>query len=138
MQTFLPYADFEQSARCLDWKRLGKQRVEAHQILLTLQTGKKAWSNHPVVQMWRGYEQALCLYRNIFIQEWTRRGYRNTMEILPLLQTPMFPKWLGYEPFHSSHRSNLLRKNGLYYQQFGWQEGDKIPYYWPKERINDV
>ena len=27
MQTFLPYADFERSARVLDAKRLGKQRV---------------------------------------------------------------------------------------------------------------
>jgi hypothetical protein len=33
MQTFLPYRDFKQSFRILDWRRLGKQRVEAHQIL---------------------------------------------------------------------------------------------------------
>jgi len=37
MQTFLPYKDFVKSVRCLDNKRLGKQRVEAYQILLTLQ-----------------------------------------------------------------------------------------------------
>ena len=30
MQTFLPYADFERSARVLDAKRLGKQRVEVY------------------------------------------------------------------------------------------------------------
>jgi len=29
MQTFLPYADFKLSTRVLDYKRLGKQRVEA-------------------------------------------------------------------------------------------------------------
>ena len=28
MQTFLPYPDFKQSAACLDYSRLGKQRVE--------------------------------------------------------------------------------------------------------------
>lgn len=33
MQTFLPYANFEASAKVLDYKRLGKQRVEAKQIL---------------------------------------------------------------------------------------------------------
>ncbi|MDQ1681515.1 MAG: hypothetical protein QOH99_56, partial [Frankiaceae bacterium] len=33
MQTFLPYADFGASARVLDDRRLGKQRVETLQIL---------------------------------------------------------------------------------------------------------
>ena len=33
MQTFLPYPDFVKSAQCLDYRRLGKQRVEAKQIL---------------------------------------------------------------------------------------------------------
>ena len=33
MQTFLPYDNFEESASVLDWKRLGKQRVEAMQIV---------------------------------------------------------------------------------------------------------
>ena len=33
MQTFLPYADFAQSAKALDPKRLGKQRVETIQIV---------------------------------------------------------------------------------------------------------
>ena len=28
MQTFLPFADFEETARSLDTRRLGKQRVE--------------------------------------------------------------------------------------------------------------
>ena len=36
MQTFLPYADFPGSAKVLDRKRLGKQRVECCQILNTL------------------------------------------------------------------------------------------------------
>jgi hypothetical protein len=33
VQTFLPYADFAESARVLDRARLGKQRVEALQVL---------------------------------------------------------------------------------------------------------
>jgi hypothetical protein len=31
VNTFLPFPSFEASARCLDNKRLGKQRVEAYQ-----------------------------------------------------------------------------------------------------------
>lgn len=40
MQTFLPYPSFELSARVLDDKRLGKQRVECLQILKALQPQK--------------------------------------------------------------------------------------------------
>ena len=35
MQTFLPYPDMIKSAKALDYKRLGKQRVEAKQIIFT-------------------------------------------------------------------------------------------------------
>lgn len=33
MQTFLPYGSFIESAKCLDYGRLGKHRVEAKQII---------------------------------------------------------------------------------------------------------
>ena len=36
VQTFLPYPDFTQTARVLDWRRLGKQRAEALTILRCL------------------------------------------------------------------------------------------------------
>ncbi len=36
VNTFVPYSDFESIARCLDNRRLGKQRVEAYQILLLI------------------------------------------------------------------------------------------------------
>ena len=81
MQTFLPYSDFVNISKVLDYKRLGKQRVEARQILNTILNGG-GWSNHPAIKMWRGYENALILYSNIMIKEWILRGYRNTMEII--------------------------------------------------------
>lgn len=37
VQTFLPFADFDHSARSIDPKRLSKQRVESYQILCILQ-----------------------------------------------------------------------------------------------------
>ena len=40
------------------------------------------------------------------------------------------PNWLGYEPFHSSHRANLLRKDREYYSQFKWKENSEDPYVW--------
>ncbi len=39
MQTFLPYSDFRKSLESLDNKRLGKQRVEAYQIISAI-TGR--------------------------------------------------------------------------------------------------
>ena len=69
MQTFLPYADFKQSAQCLDMKRLGKQRVEALQIH-NIVSGKRTsggWMNHPAVAMWQGHAEALADYHNAMI-----------------------------------------------------------------------
>lgn len=133
MQTFLPHSSFEMSARCLDWRRVGKQRVEARQILNVLTGLSKGWSNHPAVKMWQGYEGALAVYMNCFISEWIRRGYKNNMK-LEQVEEFEYPTWLGCEEFHASHRSNLLRKDSFYYGQFGWDEPNNLPYIWPRGR----
>jgi hypothetical protein len=41
------------------------------------------------------------------------------------------PPWLGLEIYHASHRSNLLRKDPVWYGKFGWIESPDLPYYWP-------
>ena len=105
MQTFLPYANFHMSARCLDDKRLGKQRVECLQIMKTLDCGptqwfdptdevwksarnsrlkdirtrKTPWYNHPAVQQWKGWECTLMTYADVICREWIRRGYADTV-----------------------------------------------------------
>lgn len=134
MQTFLPLPSMGDSVRCLDDKRLGKQRVEAFQILKALRgeyskTG--AWENHPATKMWRGYENALGFYKDLCIEEWMRRGFNNTMELNPLPTRIMYPWWLGDDDFHASHRSNLLRKAPEHYDTFGWSESPDLPYLWP-------
>jgi hypothetical protein len=129
MQTFLPYPDFYESARVLDYRRLGKQRVEARQILKALNVGG-GWLNHPAVKMWRGYENALVQYGNVMIQEWIRRGYKNTMSMIAIESYEM-PPWMGNKDFHASHRSNLLRKDVSWYGRLKWTESDNLPYVWP-------
>ena len=135
MQTFLPYADFKKSAECLDYKRLGKQRVEALQIYIMVsgQRTEGGWINHPATNMWRGYPDALGLYLNACIDEWIRRGYSNSIEKIKIDNNKevMMPPWLGDERVHASHRSNLLRKDAYYYEQFNWAEGPGLPYFWP-------
>lgn len=131
MQTFLPYSDFEKSAKVLDYRRLGKQRVEAFQILNVLEnkTNKIGWKNHPAVKMWRGFEDALKQYQRIMILEWIRRGYKNNMKIPEENKNFKIPFWINNEEFHASHRSNLKRKDSIYYAQF--TEPNDLPYIWP-------
>ena len=137
VQTFLPYPSFGLSVSCLDWRRLGKQRVEALQILNTLHglSKGKGWSNHPAVKMWKGYENALSYYKNCCIVEWIRRGYNNTMK-LETVEDYQLPEWFGREDFHASHRSNLLRKDSNHYGQFEWKETSELPYVWPTQKQN--
>lgn len=131
MQTFLPLPSFHASASVLDDKRLGKQRVEAFQILKTLTTGRKAWSNHPAVRMWRGYEDALTCYMNVMIGEWVRRGFRNTMKPETVATPAPLPPWFGRPAFHAAHRAALLAKDPVHYGRFGWTERLEIAYVWP-------
>ena len=141
MQTFLPYQDFQKSLACLDNKRLGKQRVEALQILNTLTGKSNGWKNHPAVRMWRGYIPQLAYYHNLAIWEWESRGFKNNMKTIThgelhdigvpsLLEYAVLPIWLTPE-FCSSHRSNLLRKDYAFYSQYGWTEPIDLPYIWP-------
>lgn len=136
MQTFLPHPDFVESLRILDSRRLGKQRVEALQLLRALSANGSGWSHHPAAIMWRGYVNALKHYHNIAIDEWVRRGYRNNMPKKPIRGRIVYPSWLGDDAFHASHRSNLLRKDRAYYGAFGWSESDDLPYVWPG-RVNE-
>lgn len=137
MQTFLPSPSFEQSAKALDRQRLGKQRLEAYQILKTLQGHSDGWAHHPAVKMWRGYEDALAQYYNAIVAEWLKRGYRNNMPYpLPHSPSPEMPPWLGDPSFHLSHQSNLVRKLPSHYAQLFPTVTATLPYVWP--RSNNV
>ncbi len=141
----------------LDYRRLGKQRVEAMQLINGLQKldgrnagtpvrerthpavmpGGSGWLNHPASKMWRGHIGALMRYHDTAIDEWVSRGYKNNM--LKYFSEGdwadlRYPSWLGNEEFHASHRSALLYKNPEWYGQFGWTEEPGIPketYIWP-------
>jgi hypothetical protein len=130
MQTFLPYADFRTSLDCLDNRRLGKQRVEAMQLVRAIETNS-AWSRHPAARMWKNFVPALKLYHDIAIRVWLERGFKNSM-VEYNEEVSDFPMWLGKENFHSAHRSNLLRKDPIHYGKFGWKELPNLPYVWPE------
>ena len=132
VNTFLPYAEFDRTAKALDYRRLGKQRVEAWQILSALLGNGKGWVNHPATKMWRGHEKALCDYGIAICLEWISRGYKDTMlarfvATSAILPDTGLPEWLGDDSFHQSHQSNLNRKDETYYH---FDVPNDLPYVW--------
>jgi hypothetical protein len=134
MQTFLPYSSFVKTARCLDWRRLGKQRAEAFQVIdISLKVLKRDnpedekykdvildgpriwWENHPARLMWQDHLYTLCEYSIIICDEWKRRGNVDIMkERFISLRDKYFedngrPDWIN-NSFCIAHRSNLIRK----------------------------
>lgn len=134
MNTFIPYKNFNESARVLDDKRLGKQRVEVLQILNAIHyhTG---WRHHPIVKMWAPYVNALVEYGVAICDEWISRGFDDTCKekILSFKNGEViYPKWWGGE-IHRTHQSNLLRKNKNYYNKYFNDIPDDLPYIWYDE-----
>ncbi|GAA1558930.1 MSMEG_6728 family protein [Kribbella sancticallisti] len=148
MQSFLPFPGFAETAAVLDPRRLGKQRVEALQILRGLTVAGYGWRHHPAVKMWAGYEEALVRYGLEICSVWTGQGRADTCA--PTLVADLvsacgpvqvrsqeelaragdLPPWLGDEDLHRSHRSALLRKDPDYYARFFDEQLD-LPYVWP-------
>jgi hypothetical protein len=148
VQTFLPYPDFAATARVLDQRRLGKQRVETIQVLRGLTQPGYGWRHHPAVKMWAGYEEALVRYGLDICSEWRATGRADTCATtliadltsacdLPEIRTQPelaaagdLPPWLGDEAFHRSHRAALLQKDPAHYGPiFGAVPPE--PYVWP-------
>ena len=145
MQTFLPYEDFERTAAVLDARRLGKQRVEALQIVHAMHDPNYGWRHHPVVKMWRGHEEALVAYGLAVTREWIRRGFNDTVldQLLAhlhgepersqaeLAAAGLLPPWLGDPELHRRYRSALVRKDPAYYRGRFPDVPDDLEYLWP-------
>lgn len=136
MQTFLPYADFEQSARILDRQRLNAMRRESKAILTFLgmiSAGNMKFINQPIVKQWYGYRPALLMYQRAIILEWIARGYNNNMDIPDKDMGYEQPGWLGHKPYHYSHKAVLVKKAKYQHALSGKPLEDKYDYRhrWP-------
>lgn len=139
MQTFLPYESYEQSAACLDNRRLGKQRVEVWQLYRANLGETKGWRNHPAAKMWLDFDWQLLQYGIACCNEWIKRGFNDTLrdkmiEAQDLWERGSTPRWLTETELCLSHRSNLLRKMPEHYRPiFGPDVPDDLPYIWPSK-----
>lgn len=144
MQTFMTHDNYVDTAKALDVKRLGKQRVEAFQILKALRgeyndTG--AWVNHPATVMWRGHEYELALYGLTVSVEFYERGYDGYAMMMKFtdlcneLQSSnreSYPWWVNNELLRITHQSNLMRKDDTYYS---FDVPQNMPYVWPLPEV---
>ena len=148
MQTFVPFTDFEASARALDVKRLGKQRVEVIQIVRALTVPGYAWSQHPATLMWKGYEEALGRYGLTMCDVWLGLGFGDTCAGtitadlatfgIPHIRTEAelaeagaLPPWLFDPEVRQSHQSSLVRKDPEHYRKMFPDVPPDIEYVWP-------
>ncbi|EJZ08172.1 MSMEG_6728 family protein [Mycolicibacterium vaccae] len=149
MQTFLPCPAFADSARVLDTRRLGKQRVETIQILRALTVAGYGWRHHPAAAMWAGYEEALVRYGLEVCGVWCAQGRVDTCAATlaadltagtglttirsydELTVADELPPWLGDRQFHLSHQSALVRKDPAHYRPLFPDVPDDLPYMWP-------
>jgi len=158
MKTFIPYRcksnpikGLLKSLKCLDNKRLGKQRVETYQIwsILSGNNTRQGWKNHPAVLMWKGYEDALVLYLILSCKIWATRKTKlgkpfsnltmdqhiktfNLNKVL-IKNEIKFPKWWFSKELHNRDKAMLYHKNTEYYYKFK-KYGDKYnEYLWPSK-----
>lgn len=105
------------TARALDRKRLNKQIIECQQILDAL-NGAKAWSNHPCVLQYRGYEKWLEHYLSCLTL------YKHNVSIVSIHATVCSnlaqlckPEWHTTEYFDQMKR-RLYTKDPEHYKQW--------------------
>jgi hypothetical protein len=135
VQTFLPYPDFAASARVLDVRRLGKQRVEALQIFRALTVPTYGWKHHPAVKMWAGYEEALIRYGLAMCLEWTDAGRADTVAATLMAEWGGVPReqpeLAAAGELPPSHQSSLVRKDPAHYRPAFADVPDDLEYVWP-------
>ena len=132
MHTFLAFPDFIHSAKVLDDNTLHKQFIDCIAIIYNMKYEKISRKQHPVFQMWCGYEKALKMYTNIVMFECDKRGLENNITFYIVKQNEViYPNWIKDERLHKSHRAGLINIDPEYYGKL-WPEVDRnAPYWWP-------
>ena len=114
MQVFIVGSPLE-TAMALDKRRLHKQIIECKQILDAL-NGAKAWSNHPCVLQYEGYERWLECYTKCL------ESYNIGDTLEAKIQSQYACDW--YKPdwhhigYYNQMKSRLYTKDPEHYKQW--------------------
>jgi hypothetical protein len=142
VQTFAPLQDATEIAKVLDYRRLGKQRVETKQLLMALLGLDKAGEPttvpasphtryHPITRAWAGHEFALWQYGMAMCIEWIGRGYNSTIHTwfeaveAGLDSAPGWPWWWGTPQITDNHQRMLV-----------WKEPSHYATIWPDKAVD--
>lgn len=161
MQTFLLHENHQITARMLDYKRLGKQRLESTQLMDVLLRkagllvdGKSGWDNHVAVGYWYrendslNFLPALIQYTDVMIAEWINRGYKNTIDTSKWKQivaenqdkfqlNPNAGLWNEkIDLIIESHRARVLQKDTNYYMAKFLEFDIPVPENWENMEYN--
>ena len=113
MQVFIIGSPLE-TAKALSPKHLNNQINEA-MIILNALYGAKAWSNHPVVLQYRGYEVWLKLYTKI-LSSYRDGQYTLAETIDSVITQPLFHN----QEFLTQMKRRLYTKNPHHYSQWSY------------------
>ena len=114
------------TAMALDRKRLNKQIIECQQILDAL-NGAKAWSNHPCVLQYCGYEKWLEHYLSCLTLYKNNAGIH--AKVCSDLAQMSKPEWHTTEYFDQMKR-RLFEKDDEHYKQWSHLGKSDINWYW--------
>lgn len=123
---YLPFSDFEKCAHCFDSKTLKKQCLFILRLLKHYHRTRKSEHfrrsygeiepSQSLSSLWRNHKDALVEYGMILAQERLNRGFNENFLLAIAAfrwqRLICYPKWLGWEPLHASHRSALLKEEG--------------------------
>lgn len=128
MQVFIIGSPFD-TAMVLDQKRLNRQIQETEVILAAL-NGAKAWSHHPVVLQYIGYEKWLRGY--LIVLDCYARGNTRLAAFFDVETERVRPHWHTDEYFNQMKR-RLFTKNPKHYKQWADLGFSDENWYWSQD-----
>ena len=115
MQVFIVGSPLE-TAMVLDRRRLNKQIIECGQILDAL-NGAKAWSNHPCVLQYRGYEFWLRCYKRVLEAVQYGGKYSIRCQYNDYRAREATPDW-HTQAYYDNMKARLYTKDPEHYKQW--------------------
>lgn len=129
MQVFIVGSPLE-TAMALDPKRLNRQIQETKVILAAL-NGAKAWSNHPCVLQYRGYEKWLVAY-SLCLESFVSK--RDMEATIANAYAGMYrPDWHTQE-YYDQMKRRLYTKDPEHYKQWADLGESQENWYWSQEQ----